>query len=129
MPTSRRGQIERRGQPWVLLASAVGCLLGYVALATRDALQAEGIGAAVVSAPCLELFDAQDAAYKASVLGKGGLRVAIEAASPMGWDRFIAPDGVFVGMRSFGASAPAEALYEHFGITPAGVVDAVKARL
>jgi transketolase len=100
-----------------------------VALAARDILQAEGIGVAVVSAPCLELFEAQDAAYKTSVLGKGGLRVAIEAASPMGWDRFIAPDGIFIGMRSFGASAPADALYEHFGITPAGVVDAVKARL
>ncbi len=100
-----------------------------VALAARDILQAEGVGAAVVSAPCLELFEAQDAAYKTSVLGKGGLRVAIEAASPMGWDRFTAPDGIFIGMRSFGASAPADALYEHFGITPAGVVDAVKARL
>jgi transketolase len=63
------------------------------------------------------------------VLGKGGLRVAIEAASPMGWDRFTAPDGLFVGMRSFGASAPADVLYGHFGITPAAVVDAVKSRL
>ena len=86
-------------------------------------------GAAVVSAPCLELFEAQDAAYREAVLGKDGIRVAIEAAAPMGWDRFIAPDGIFIGMRSFGASAPAEVLYEHFGITPAEVVDAVKARL
>jgi transketolase len=100
-----------------------------IALAARDALQKGGIAAAVVSAPCLELFEAQDAAYKASVLGKGGLRVAIEAASPMGWDRFTAPDGLFVGMRGFGASAPADVLYSHFGITPAGVVDAVKSRL
>jgi transketolase len=100
-----------------------------IALAAREALQKEGIAAAVVSAPCLELFEAQDAAYKASVLGKDGLRVAVEAASPMGWDRFTAPDGLFVGMRSFGASAPADVLYSHFGITPAGVVDAVKSRL
>ena len=100
-----------------------------IALAAREALQKGGIAAAVVSAPCLELFEAQDAAYKASVLGKGGLRVAIEAASPMGWDRFTAPDGLFVGMRGFGASAPADVLYSHFGITPAGVVDAVKSRL
>lgn len=100
-----------------------------IALAARETLQAGGIGAAVVSAPCLELFEAQDDAYKSSVLGRGGLRVAIEAASPMGWDRFIAPDGIFIGMRSFGASAPADALYEHFGITPAEVVDAVKSRL
>jgi transketolase len=100
-----------------------------IALAAREMLQREGTGAAVVSAPCLELFEAQDAKYRESVLGKGGIRVAIEAASPMGWDRFIAPDGIFIGMRSFGASAPAEVLYEHFGITPAEVVDAVKARL
>lgn len=100
-----------------------------IALAARETLQAGGIGAAVVSAPCLKIFEAQDDAYKASVLGRGGLRVAIEAASPMGWDRFIAPDGIFIGMRSFGASAPADALYEHFGITPAEVVDAVKSRL
>jgi transketolase len=100
-----------------------------IALAAREALQKEGIAAAVVSAPCLELFEAQDAAYKASVLGKDGLRVAVEAASPMGWDRFTAPDGLFVGMRSFGASAPADVLYSHFGITPAGVIDAVKSRL
>lgn len=100
-----------------------------IALAARETLQAGGIGAAVVSAPCLELFDAQDDGYKSAVLGKDSLRVAIEAASPMGWDRFIAPDGIFIGMRSFGASAPADALYEHFGITPAAIVDAVKSRL
>ena len=100
-----------------------------IALAARATLQGDGIGAAVVSAPCLELFEAQDAAYREAVLGKDGIRVAIEAAAPMGWDRFIAPDGIFIGMRSFGASAPAEVLYEHFGITPAEVVDAVKARL
>jgi transketolase len=100
-----------------------------IAIAARETLQRDGIGAAVVSAPCLELFQAQDARYRDAVLGTGGIRVAIEAGSSMGWDRFIAPDGVFIGMNSFGASAPAEVLYEHFGITPAGVVDAVKARL
>jgi len=100
-----------------------------IALAARETLQSEGIGVAVVSAPCLELFEAQDKAYRDSVLGTGSLRVAIEAASPMGWDRYIAPDGIFIGMNSFGASAPANVLYEHFGISPAGVVDAVKARL
>jgi transketolase len=100
-----------------------------IGLAARDTLQSDGIGTAVVSAPCLELFEAQDKAYRDSVLGRGSLRVAIEAACPMGWDRYIAPDGVFIGMNSFGASAPADVLYEHFGISPAGVVDAVKARL
>jgi len=100
-----------------------------IALAAREQLQNEGIGVAVVSAPCLELFDAQDKAYRDSVLGKDTLRVAIEAAARMSWDRYIAPDGIFVGMTGFGASAPAGVLYEHFGISPAVVVDAVKARL
>jgi transketolase len=57
------------------------------------------------------------------------LRVAIEAAAPLGWDRWIGPDGGFVGMTGFGASAPYKDLYAHFGITPAAVVEAVKSRL
>lgn len=100
-----------------------------IALAARDQLQSEGIGTAVVSAPCLELFESQDKAYRDGVLGAGTIRVAIEAATRMSWDRYIAPNGAFIGMTGFGASAPANVLYEHFGITPAGVVDAVKARL
>ena len=100
-----------------------------VALAARDQLQEQGVATAVVSAPCLELFDAQDSAYRDSVLGTGGVRVAIEAAVGWGWDRYVGPDGAFVGMTGFGASAPAETLFEHFGITPSAVVDAVKARL
>ena len=100
-----------------------------IALAARETLQGEGIGTAVVSAPCLELFEAQDKAYRDSVLGPDSLRIAVEAASPMSWDRYVAPDGICIGMTSFGASAPATVLYEHFGITPAAVVDAVKARL
>ncbi|MEM9684359.1 MAG: transketolase, partial [Pseudomonadota bacterium] len=100
-----------------------------IALAARDALEKDGIGTAVVSAPCLELFDAQDADYREAVLGPGTLRVAVEAAVRMGWDRYIAPDGKFIGMSGFGASAPAAELYEHFGISPAVVVDAVKSSL
>ena len=100
-----------------------------IALAARETLQAEGIGAAVVSAPCLELFEAQDKAYRDRVLGPDSLRIAVEAASPMSWDRYVAPDGLCIGMNGFGASAPANVLYEHFGITPAAVVDAAKARL
>jgi transketolase len=100
-----------------------------IALAARETLQGQGIPAAVVSAPCLELFEAQDKAYRDSVLGPDTLRVAVEAASRLGWDRYVAPDGAFIGMTGFGASAPAGVLYEHFGISPAAVVDAVKARL
>ncbi len=99
-----------------------------IAMAAREALQADGVPTAVVSMPCWELFDAQDDAYKAGVLGSG-VRVAVEAAISFGWDRWIGPEGSFVGMTGFGASAPAEELYEKFGITPAAVAAAVKARI
>jgi transketolase len=100
-----------------------------VALAARDKLQDEGIGAAVVSMPCWELFDEQDDDYQASVLGPGTVRVAVEAAVRLGWDRYLGEHGRFVGMNSFGASAPAADLYEHFGITAAAVADAARAGL
>ena len=100
-----------------------------IAMAAREALQAEGIGAAVVSVPCWELFDAQDASYREAVLGPGTVRVAVEAAIRMGWDRYIGPDGGFVGMDGFGASAPAGDLYKHFGITAEAVVAQVKQRI
>uniref|UniRef100_UPI001F022B73 transketolase n=1 Tax=Falsiroseomonas oryziterrae TaxID=2911368 RepID=UPI001F022B73 len=99
----------------------------HLALAAREALEAEGVPTAVVSLPCWELFALQDDSYRAQVLGDG-LRVGIEAAGPMGWERWIG-DGVFVGMQGFGASAPAEALYRHFGITAEAVVAAVRKRL
>jgi transketolase len=94
-----------------------------IAAAARSALQARGIGAAVVSLPCWELFDRQDAAYRQSVLGNVA-RIAVEAASPFGWERYLGRDGVMVGMESFGASAPAEDLYKHFHITAERVVEA-----
>jgi transketolase len=100
-----------------------------VAIEARRLLAEGGISAAVVSMPCWELFEAQPAHYRDEVLGPGTLRIGIEAAAPFGWDRWIGPDGAFLGMRGFGASAPYKALYEHFGITPQAVVEAVKARL
>jgi transketolase len=100
----------------------------HLAVAAREALQAEGIPTAVVSLPCWELFALQDEGYRAMVLGDA-LRVGIEAALPMGWDRWLGPDGIFIGMQGFGASAPAEALYRHFGITAEAAVAAVKKRL
>lgn len=99
-----------------------------VALAARDALAADGVRAAVVSMPCWELFEAQPEAYRRNVLGPAP-RVAVEAAVRLGWDRWIGPEGRFVGMTGFGASAAAETLFEHFGITPAAVADAVRASL
>ncbi|MEX2614837.1 MAG: transketolase [Alphaproteobacteria bacterium] len=100
-----------------------------IACAARDRLQAEGIGTAVVSMPCLELFDAQDESYRNMVLGGDTVRVAVEAAVSQGWDRYIGANGAFVGMSGFGASAPAPTLYEHFGITADAVAAAVKERL
>ena len=99
-----------------------------IAMAAREALAGEGIPVAVVSLPCWELFAAQDEAYRAEVLG-GALRVGIEAGVGFGWERWLGEGGVFIGMSSFGASAPFEELYKHFGITPDAVVAAVKKRL
>jgi transketolase len=100
-----------------------------VAMAARALLEAEGIGTRVVSTPCWELFAAQPADYQLAVIGETEVRVGVEAGVRMGWARFIGEDGVFVGMNGFGASAPAEVLYQHFGITAEGVAAAARARL
>jgi transketolase len=96
-----------------------------IAMAARATLAKEGIQVAVVSAPSFELFAKQDASYRAEVLGTAP-RIGIEAASGFGWERWLGEDGVFIGMSSFGASAPAEALYEYFGITEGAMIAAVK---
>jgi transketolase len=100
-----------------------------IAVEARAALEAEGIGTAVVSLPCWSLFDAQPETYRKGVLGETAVRVAVEAAIDQGWDRYVGTEGSFVGMHGFGASAPAGALYRHFGITPEAVVAAAKAGL
>jgi len=100
-----------------------------LALKAAGTLEAEGTPTRVVSVPCFELFEQQDAVYQARVLGRGTVRVAVEAAIKQGWERFIGEDGAFVGMTGFGASAPADVLYREFGITAEAVVAAVKARL
>jgi transketolase len=100
-----------------------------VALDARSKLQAEGIGTAVVSLPCWELFDEQPASYRDEVLAPSTTRIAIEAAAPFGWERYVGPSGAVIGMTSFGASAPAGDLYKHFGITADEAAAAVKARL
>jgi len=99
-----------------------------LAVKARERLQAFGVGCAVVSMPCFELFDAQDAAWRNEVLGSG-LRIAVEAASPYGWARYVGDERRVVGMRSFGASAPAEALYQHFGITADRIVELARREL
>ncbi|MBL8708219.1 MAG: transketolase [Rhodospirillaceae bacterium] len=99
-----------------------------IAIEAQKQLEAKGIGTAVVSMPSWELFEEQSAAYKQEVLGSG-LRVAVEAAAGFGWERYIGTDGIFIGMKGFGASAPIADLYRNFGITPAAIVDAVSAKL
>ena len=106
-----------------------------LALEARDLLQAEGIGTRVVSMPCMELFAQQDDAYRKRILPGGAVRVAVEAAVRMGWDQWLLGErgreskAGFVGMTGFGASAPADRLYEEFGITAEAVVRKVKSLL
>ncbi|MAU40246.1 MAG: transketolase [Kordiimonas sp.] len=100
-----------------------------LAVAARDILQADGIPTRVVSMPCTDKFDAQSAAYQENVLGQNAVKVAIEAASTYGWDRYVGTDGVVLGIDRFGASAPINDLYTHFGLTTDALVSAVKNKL
>jgi transketolase len=96
-----------------------------LALDAAKMLQGEGIKAAVVSMPCWELFGTQDESYRNAVLGTAP-RVGVEAAVAFGWQKWLGSEGVFIGMRGFGASAPAQELYKHFGITPEAVAAAAR---
>ena len=100
-----------------------------LALKSADALAAEGIAVRVVSMPSTDVFDRQDAAYKAAVLGKGLPRVAIEAGVTAFWFKYVGLEGAVVGIDSFGESAPAGVLFKHFGFTTDKVVAAVKSVL
>jgi transketolase len=99
-----------------------------LALQAREILQAEGTPTAVVSMPCWELFDAQDATYRDATLGEG-VRVAVEAGVTFGWSRYGVGEGNVVGMPGFGASAPAPEVYKHFGITADAVAERVRANI
>jgi transketolase len=101
-----------------------------VALAVQAAktLEGEGISSAVVSMPCFELFEAQPESYRRQVLGSAP-RVAVEAAVEFGWEKWLGPEGAFIGMRGFGASAPAQDLYKHFGITAEAVAAVARERV
>jgi transketolase len=93
-----------------------------LALEAAQALANKGIKAAVVSMPCVELFRQQSDAYRSDVLGNKP-RIVIEAGVRCGWDEWMQPGDVFIGMSSFGISAPAAAAYRHFGITAEAVVE------
>jgi len=100
-----------------------------VALAARGLLEAKGVPTRVVSVPSFELFLARPAAERAAIIGAAPAKVAVEAAVRQGWDEIVGSDAAFIGMSSFGASAPAKDLYAHFGITPEKVAEAALARL
>jgi transketolase len=100
-----------------------------IALSAQALLEAQGVGARVVSMPCWELFERQSPAYQADVLGAGLVRIGVEAAVRMGWERWLGADGRFVGLCDFGASAPYETLYEKFAITPEEVAAQARAAL
>ena len=100
-----------------------------MAVKARAMLQAEGVPTAVVSMPSWELFEQQDEAYRSQVIGRGTVRVAVEAAMRLGWDRYVGEDGGFVGMSGYGASGPEQELFRHFGITPEAVAEEVRKRL
>ena len=106
-----------------------------IALNAQTILENEGIGTRVVSMPCWELFEKQDQKYQRKVLTSSCLTVAIEAASPMGWDKWLHAgwrknkNNFFIGINDFGASAPAPDLYKYFGITPENIVDKIKDKL
>ena len=99
-----------------------------IAVAVRDALEAEGIGADVVSMPCWERFEAQDAQYKKDVLPKHALKVSIEAGATLGWERYTG-DGLRFGVDVFGASGPYLRLYEHYGLTAGAIVPRIIEKL
>jgi transketolase len=99
-------------------------------LEAAERLAADGVGARVVSMPCMDRFEHQSAAERERVLGAAGTaRIAVEAASPFGWDRWTGERGAVIGMRSFGASAPEAAVYQHFGITVDAIVEQAHALL
>ncbi|HVY03486.1 MAG TPA: transketolase, partial [Caulobacterales bacterium] len=100
-----------------------------IAVAAREALQAKGVPTRVVSCPCFELFAAQDERYRKRTIGAAKVRIGIEAAVRQSWEAFLRPQDAFIGMTSFGASAPAKDLYAHFGVTADAVVQAAQARL
>ena len=127
---ARGGYVLREAPGAKLTLLATGTEVG-MALKTRELLAAQGIESRVVSLPCWALFEKQPLEYRQSVLGPGTARLAIEAACPLGWDRYIGDPfsgsgGAFLGMHGFGASGPAKDVYAHFGITVENAVQMAK---
>jgi transketolase len=100
-----------------------------IAVRTAAALEAKGIGADVVSMPCWELFEAQDAAYQSDTLPDDALIVSVEAGTTLGWQKHIGRKGIAIGIDRFGASAPIADLYDYFGLTVDKIVPQIEAAL
>jgi transketolase len=119
------GYIAREGDDVTIIATGSEVA---TALGAADVLAGDGISARVVSMPCWELFSAQDPEYRSSVLGEAP-RVSLEAAATFGWERYVGPEGLSIGIDHFGASAPAGVLAEQYGLTPEAVAGKVRAHL
>jgi transketolase len=118
---------DAAGESPQLILMATGSEVS-IAVAAQAELAKLGVRARVVSLPSFELFEAQPDAYRRSVLPpEVAVRLAVEAAVPFGWDRYVGPQGAVLGLRHFGASAPYQVLYEQFGLTPAAVVARARA--
>lgn len=125
----RGGYILRDAESAQALIIATGSEVA-VALAAADQLEAEGIAVRVVSMPCRELFDQQEAGYREKVLPSSiPVRVAIEAGRSLGWERYVGCEGTIIGVDRFGASAPFQRIYAEFGLTAERIVAAVKQHL
>ena len=124
----RGGYVLRDAKDAVAILIATGSEI-ELALKSADALAAEGVAVRVVSMPCTDLFERQEASYKAEVLPRHLPRVAVEAGVTGFWFRYVGLDGAVVGIDTFGESAPAGALFKHFGFTTDKVVAAVKSVL
>ncbi len=125
--TKKGGYILRSSKDSQVTLIATGSEV-EIAVAVHNALKEEGIESTVVSMPCTTLFDDQEEAYRESVLGSG-LRVAIEAASPLGWDKYVGEEGLVFAMTTFGESAPYQDLYTYFGFTSENITSKILEKL
>ena len=100
-----------------------------IAVEGAKQLAARGVAARVISVPCFELFMEQKEEYRRAIIGNAKVKIGVEAAVRQGWDSIIGSDGIFVGMTSFGASAPYKELYKKFGITAEAIANAALGKL
>ena len=121
-------RLREASAPRTVILVATGSEVA-LAIDVADALEAQGIGADVVSMPCAELFDEQSGAYRAEILPADVLKVSIEAGTTFGWERYTGSDGLNIGIDRFGASAPADELFEKFGFTAEKIVPQITAKL